>query len=128
MAQLARKAVMSDWPGIEILRDASFRAWGLPVQERDFLDWYVVEAEGRITAALGYIDKGQQRDVTDWYAEDTRFGKRGTSAILTILLAEADEQGFTIVGVSAFPTFVEALLKRGFKFLGIAVYRPSGGS
>jgi hypothetical protein len=127
MAQLTRKAVPNDWPGIEAVRDECFARWGMKVQERDFLEWFVSEYDGRIVAAVGYSDERDQRTVLDWYAEDTRFGKRGTSAILKLLLSASDADNMTIVGISTFPEFVEHALRREFRFLGIAVYRPPGG-
>lgn len=127
MAQLTRRARSNDWPGIEELRDACYARWEMPIQERDFLDWYISEYEGRIVAAVGYSDERDQRTVLDWYAEDTRFGKRGTSAILKMLLEASDADNVTIVGISAFPDFIQHALRREFKFLGIAVYRPPGG-
>ena len=128
MAQLTRVAKPNDWPGIEAVRDACYARWGMPIQERGFLNWYVSEYDGRIVAAVGYSNENGQRTVLDWYAEDTRFGKRGTSAILKILIADADADNITIVGISAFPEFIDHALRRDFRFLGVALYRSPGGS
>lgn len=99
----------------------------MPIQERDFLYWFIAEHAGRIVAAAGYQEDGDQWTILDWYCEDNRLGKLGSSGIVKLLFAEADDAGKTIYGVSCFTQFVEHALKRGCKFLGIAIYRPPGG-
>lgn len=124
MAQLARYANNEDQDGVEALRDACYERWGMQVQRRDFLKWIVSEYEGAIVAAVGYDDsiRGQWM-ILDYYATDTKFGKRGVSAVLKLLLSEADEKGRTILGCSALETFIAHALKRQFRFIGVMLMR-----
>jgi hypothetical protein len=124
---IARSALPADWPGIEVLRDACYERWGIPVQVRDGLSWLVYEHRGRITTAVGYSEPMPgQWTILDWYAEPGRIGIRGGSAILKLLLAEADHQGKTICGVSCMEPFIGVALRRGFKFAGVALVRQPG--
>ena len=128
---LARPAVPEDWPGIEALRDECYERWGLPLQVRDGLSWLIAEhqvgASPRIVAAMGYREEEDSWCCLDWYAEETKHGIRGGSAILKRLLAEADTQGKTICGVSCFEPFIAVAMKRGFRFAGVALVRQPGG-
>jgi hypothetical protein len=125
---IARQAVPADWPGIEALRDACYARWNLPVQERDGLAWLIAEHQGAVVAAVGYSEpSSNQWCILDWYAEQGRYGKRGTAAVLKLLLAEADHKGKTISGVSCFEVFIAHALARGFKFVGVALARSPGG-
>jgi hypothetical protein len=124
---LARQAVPEDWPGIEALRDACYARWGLPVQARDGLAWLIAEHEGRIVCAVGYRDEADAWCILDWYATEDRQGKAGTAAVLKRLLAEADTQGKTILGVSCMEVFITHALRRGFRFVGVALQRGPEG-
>lgn len=122
---IARAALSSDWPGIEALRDACYERWGIPVQVRDGLAWLIAEHAGRVVCAVGSSEpQGGFLSILDWYAEPGPLGIRGGSAILKRLLAEADDTGKTICGVSCFEPFIAVALKRGFRFAGVALVRP----
>jgi hypothetical protein len=124
----ARPAVPEDWPGIEALRDACYERWGIPVQERDGLAWFVALHEGRIVCAVGHSEPVPECwSLLDWYATEDRYGKRGTAALLKLLLSEADIKGKTILGVSCFEVFIGHALRRGFRFVGVALQREPGG-
>jgi hypothetical protein len=125
---IARSALPEDWPGIEALRDACYARWGLPVQARDGLAWLIALHEGRIVCAVGSSEPTEGHwCILDWYAEEGRYGKRGTAATLKRLLAEADTQRKTIAGVSCFEVFIAHALARGFRFVGVALERKPGG-
>jgi hypothetical protein len=123
----ARQAAPEDWPGIEALRDACYARWGLPVQVRDGLSWLIAEHEERVVCAVGYRDEAAAWCILDWYATEDRQGKAGTAAVLKRLLAEADTQGKTILGVSCMEVFIFHALRRGFRFVGVALQRDPEG-
>jgi hypothetical protein len=125
---LARQAVPQDWPGIEALREACYERWSIPLQVRDGLSWLIAEHEGRVVCAVGSSEpQGGFLSILDWYAEPGRLGIRGGSAILKLLLREADHQGKAICGVSCMEPFIAVALKRGFRFAGVALVRQPGG-
>jgi hypothetical protein len=97
------------------------------VQWRDGLSWVVATHEGRIVCAVGYHDEADAWCILDWYATEDRQGKAGTAAVLKLLLTEADHKGKTISGVSCMEVFIAHALRRGFRFVGVALQRDPEG-
>lgn len=124
---IARRAIMEDWPGIEALMSSCYKRWKIPIHVHDDLHWLVAEQGRRIVAAVGYQDTLASWGIDGWYALGDALGRRGSSAILKLLFAEADKQQKPIFGVSCFEQFLKCAFKRGFQYHGTAIYRMPGG-